>query len=138
MPIYDYLCDKCGHISEHIHGINENPEMNCHLCEGGVARRIISASGQYLGNLDSPWTRSSAEALLDREVAKHSKDPIERALYENPNRENLNRYMKHKGLVIAENINGAPPVYRRPEEVDTRKLGDELYRRHRERKRLEV
>ena len=115
MPIYVYECDKCGDQTEHILSIHADPQMNCHKCEGGVARRIIVASGQYCANQDSPWVRSSAAALLDPDIARKSHDPIERRLAETPNRENLKAYMKHKGLRIAENEKGGPPVYRKPE-----------------------
>ena len=42
MPIYEYICKKCGVVSEQIHGMSETPRVKCEKC-GGVSERKISS-----------------------------------------------------------------------------------------------
>ncbi|MBE0603443.1 MAG: hypothetical protein IH611_07420 [Deltaproteobacteria bacterium] len=44
MPIYEYICKKCGSISERIHGMNENPSVKCGSCGGKSERKISSGA----------------------------------------------------------------------------------------------
>ena len=41
MPTYEYRCKECGHIFEKLHGMSEEPEVECSRC-GEEAERIIS------------------------------------------------------------------------------------------------
>ena len=41
MPTYDYRCNKCDEVTEHIHLMSENPEIKCPNC-GDVLERMIS------------------------------------------------------------------------------------------------
>lgn len=43
MPIYEYKCTKCGHVSEVIAGFSANGTRKCEKC-GALAKRLISAS----------------------------------------------------------------------------------------------
>jgi hypothetical protein len=133
IKVFDYECDSCGRIVEHIIDLEREGVKSCRC--GGVMKRIISFGRP---SVNETWTRDSAAALLDMEIARRSSDPIERALALTPNRENLQRYMKAKNLRFAENEKGAPPVYRRPEEPDLNKIVDKLYNKHRERNRIEL
>ena len=40
MPTYDYACQNCGVVEEHIHGMNETPEIKCGC--GTVMEKIFS------------------------------------------------------------------------------------------------
>ena len=40
MPLYEYLCDKCGHRFEIKQGIKDDPIIKCPECKGKV-RRVI-------------------------------------------------------------------------------------------------
>lgn len=44
MPTYEYRCEACEHVFEVFHGINENPEIVCPVCEKtDQVERLISA-----------------------------------------------------------------------------------------------
>ena len=47
MPIYEYMCKKCGSITERIHGMNESPSVKCESC-GAKTERKISSGGFIL------------------------------------------------------------------------------------------
>lgn len=134
MPIYEYECDKCGARSEHIHSIHEVLNLNCHLCEGGKIVKIIAASGQYLGNQDAPWTRSVLEVVDKENPARHVQEFVK-----NPNRSTYKAWMKGEGLrPMDSNVNGAPPVYKKPPPPDTSRLRREVAERHMQRRRIEI
>jgi len=44
MPLYDYKCEKCGHIFEVMQNISAEPLKFCPQCKGPI-RRLISAAG---------------------------------------------------------------------------------------------
>jgi putative FmdB family regulatory protein len=50
MPIYEYMCRKCGAITEKIHGMNENPAVKCEACGGKAERKISGASFHLKGS----------------------------------------------------------------------------------------
>jgi len=43
MPVYDYLCDHCGHAFSATGGFNDPPLAACPQC-GAVPRRLIGAT----------------------------------------------------------------------------------------------
>ena len=47
MPIYEYKCSKCGHISEAWQKFSDQPLNTCELC-GGPVRKIISQNTFHL------------------------------------------------------------------------------------------
>jgi len=55
MPTYDYRCEKCDHVFEEFHGMTEDPEIKCPLCDsvskkmiGGGLGIIFKGSGFYV------------------------------------------------------------------------------------------
>jgi len=48
MPIYEYMCDKCGHTFDQLQKINEAPITLCPVCANNTARRLISAAAFQL------------------------------------------------------------------------------------------
>ncbi|MBI5399206.1 zinc ribbon domain-containing protein [Candidatus Saganbacteria bacterium] len=44
MPLYDYKCEKCGHIFEVMQKITAEPLKFCPECKGPI-KRLISAVG---------------------------------------------------------------------------------------------
>ena len=44
MPIYEYVCRKCGEVTEKIHGMNETPAVKCEACGGKAERKISSGA----------------------------------------------------------------------------------------------
>ena len=45
MPLYEYECERCGHVFEQQHGMNEEPVSQCPECSGEVFQRISGGSG---------------------------------------------------------------------------------------------
>jgi putative FmdB family regulatory protein len=48
MPIYEYLCDKCGHEFEREQRITEEPVKTCPECRARKVQRLISRTGFVL------------------------------------------------------------------------------------------
>ena len=47
MPIYEYQCVKCGHVTEALQKFSDPPLRACELCHGRV-KRLISQSTFHL------------------------------------------------------------------------------------------
>jgi len=45
MPIYEYRCQKCGHIFEEFVRFGDEPELKCPRCGSTEARKAISLFG---------------------------------------------------------------------------------------------
>jgi len=70
MPIYEYKCGKCGHITEAWQRFSDPPLDTCDVC-GGSVKKIISqntfhlkGSGWYLTDYAS---RSSGKESVNKE-----------------------------------------------------------------------
>jgi putative FmdB family regulatory protein len=48
MPIYEYLCEKCGHEFEREQRITEDPVKTCPACRAKKVRRLISRTAFVL------------------------------------------------------------------------------------------
>lgn len=44
MPIYEYLCDSCGHHFEMLQKVNDEPTAQCPNCEQSQVKRLVSAT----------------------------------------------------------------------------------------------
>ncbi len=88
MPLYEYLCKKCGHRFEEIRKFSDKQPTKCPEC-GGVIEQVISApavqfkgSGWYVtdyakkGSSGSSGS-SSSEGDSSSKDAKESKDTKE-------------------------------------------------------------
>ena len=42
MPIYEYLCDTCGHTIEVLQGLSDPAPEECPTGDGGTLKRILS------------------------------------------------------------------------------------------------
>ena len=51
MPLYEYVCEKCGHKSEFRQSIHDAPVMACSKCSGKLRRIISGGSGFILKGL---------------------------------------------------------------------------------------
>ncbi len=47
MPIYEYVCGKCGHEFEVIQSFSDKPATRCEKC-GGRVRKLVSQSSFHL------------------------------------------------------------------------------------------
>lgn len=131
MPLYDHECQECKKIFEAFAGLEEQ-EVDCSC--GAKAHRIISVSGQYLGNVDTPWIRSVLDVVDRENPAKHVQEFVR-----NPNRRTYQAWMKGEGIRPMDHTErGAPPTASRRGQQDMRPMVDYLFRRHRERRAVEV
>jgi len=64
MPVFEYECGECQHITEEIHTISENVrETTCEKC-GAPASRIVSLSSFHL--VGSGWCRDGYTLAKDK------------------------------------------------------------------------
>lgn len=54
MPIYEYICDACGHEFEKEQKITDNPIKKCPKCSKMKVKRLIS-KGQSFQLLGGGW-----------------------------------------------------------------------------------
>ena len=82
MPLYEYLCKKCGHVFEKIVKFSDRPIKKCPEC-GGVVEQTISApavqfkgSGWYVTDYakKSQSSSSSSDGGKDSKESKDTKD----------------------------------------------------------------
>lgn len=135
MPIrlYDFECPNCEKVYEAFADVDETTQ-ECKFC-GHEAKRIISiGSSVYLGNDSAVWTRSVLEVVDKENPARHVQEFVK-----NPNRSTYKAWMKGEGLrPMDSNVNGAPPVYKKPPPPDTSRLRREVAERHMQRRRIEI
>jgi putative FmdB family regulatory protein len=79
MPIYEYQCNKCNHVFEIFHKVDEEVTAACPSCLGS-ARKIISASnfvlkgsGFYVN--DYPSSNRNAGKKAEREATEKPAPP---------------------------------------------------------------
>ena len=53
MPIYEYLCEACGHRQEALQKISDKPLTDCEACQQPALKKMISAAGFRLSG--SGW-----------------------------------------------------------------------------------
>ena len=42
MPIYEYKCQDCGHVEEHLMKLSDPPPRHCVKCEGSQLEKLMS------------------------------------------------------------------------------------------------
>lgn len=90
MPIYDYLCDSCGHEFEAF-GNHEDTHTKCPEC-GESSHRLCTCTGGHMSNEDAAWIRSVKE-VVDKDGGAHCQ-----AFLKDPTRSNYKNWMKGEGL----------------------------------------
>jgi putative FmdB family regulatory protein len=74
MPIYEYICDNCGHRFESLRSINDDSGMHCLKCNNN-ARRIYSSVPFIFGG--TRWVgeikKESESSLKDKTSSDKSK-----------------------------------------------------------------
>jgi putative FmdB family regulatory protein len=80
MPLYEYLCKKCGHRFEEIRKFSDKQPKKCPEC-GGVIEQVISApavqfkgSGWYVTDYAKKGTGSTASAASGSSSEDGGKD----------------------------------------------------------------
>ena len=73
MPLYEYLCDACGHRFEVIRKFSDAPLETCPKCGGHVQKLIASPAIQFKG---SGWyiTDYAKKGTVDASKSGDSKD----------------------------------------------------------------
>jgi putative FmdB family regulatory protein len=80
MPLYEYVCQKCGERIEVIRKHSDPPYTHCPKC-GGELRKLISSSaiqfkgsGFYKTDYATPAKSESSESKADSKSDTKSKD----------------------------------------------------------------
>ena len=72
MPIYEYVCDNCGHDLEVIQKVSEEPLLCCPSCEQDALRKKISAAGFRLKG--GGWYETDFKSGKKKNVSASDKD----------------------------------------------------------------
>lgn len=59
MPIYEYLCDSCGHTIEVLQGLSDPAPEECPTGDGGTLKRILSVHN--IGGVATGFEAASCE-----------------------------------------------------------------------------
>lgn len=60
MPIYEYQCSHCSHLSAHIQRMNDEPLIHCSRCDKDSLTKLISKASFKMaagGAVDSGVSR---------------------------------------------------------------------------------
>ena len=71
MPLYDYQCEKCEHIVEVMHGVNDTGPARCERCGGPMRKLMSSPSIHFKG---SGWAKKDALAGRSSGTPKSATD----------------------------------------------------------------
>jgi putative FmdB family regulatory protein len=88
MPLYEYLCKKCGHRFEKLRMFSDKPFKKCPECGGAVEQLISASSVQFKGSgwyatdypkkgSSAPSSSSSSESDSSSKEASEAKDSKE-------------------------------------------------------------
>jgi len=68
MPIYEYVCNECGHQLEALQKISDAPLQVCPACEKNGLKKKISAPGFRLSG--SGWYETDFKSKNQKNIAK--------------------------------------------------------------------
>jgi len=77
MPLYEYLCKKCGHVFEKIVKFSDKPIKKCPECGGAVEQTISAPAVQFKGSgwyLTDYAKKSQSSASSSSDGGKDSKE----------------------------------------------------------------
>lgn len=60
MPIYDYVCESCGHVMEVAHGIHAQGPAECPECGGTLAKVFAPPTFHFRG---SGWAKKDRRSV---------------------------------------------------------------------------
>ena len=60
MPIYDYVCETCGHVMEVIHGIDAEGPRECPQCGGPMSKAFAAPTFHFKG---SGWAKKDRKSV---------------------------------------------------------------------------
>jgi putative FmdB family regulatory protein len=77
MPIYEYLCEKCGSHTEVIQKVNDEPLKRCQKCRGKLQKVVsrtsfqLKGGGWYLSDYSrksSPETKEKSDNSTEKKT----------------------------------------------------------------------
>ena len=68
MPIYEYVCNQCGHKLEALQKLNDTPLLECPVCEKAALKKKISAPGFRLSG--SGWYETDFKSNNQKNLSK--------------------------------------------------------------------
>jgi len=76
VPIYDYVCSNCGHLTEVVHGIHESGPKFCPNCgaEGTMTKAFAPPTIHFKGSGWAKKDRSSAASSRSSSSSSSKKD----------------------------------------------------------------
>jgi putative FmdB family regulatory protein len=76
VPIYDYVCSNCGHLTEVVHGIHETGPKFCPNCgaEGTMTKAFAPPTIHFKGSGWAKKDRSSAASGRSASSSSSKKD----------------------------------------------------------------
>jgi putative FmdB family regulatory protein len=73
MPVYEYLCEKCGHEFEREQRITADPIKTCPECRGRRVKKLISQTSFVLKG--GGWYSDLYSSSSDKKGEKSEKSP---------------------------------------------------------------
>ncbi|HTY84315.1 MAG TPA: zinc ribbon domain-containing protein [Silvibacterium sp.] len=75
MPLYEYLCKKCGHRFEKIQKFSDKPVRKCPECGGAVEQVVSAPAVQFKGSgwYVTDYAKKSSAPASSSESGKESK-----------------------------------------------------------------
>ena len=68
MPIYEYVCEQCGHALEALQKMSEAPLRDCPACESDALKKKVSAPGFRLSG--SGWYETDFKSSNQKNLSK--------------------------------------------------------------------
>ncbi len=68
MPIYEYVCNECGHQLDALQKMSDTPLLECPACEKEGLKKKISAPGFRLGG--SGWYETDFKSSNQKNLSK--------------------------------------------------------------------
>ena len=72
MPIYDYVCESCGHVMEIAHGIHAQGPTECPECGGTLAKVFAPPTIHFRGSGWAKKDRRSVSGPVKKKAAEPS------------------------------------------------------------------
>jgi putative FmdB family regulatory protein len=82
MPIYEYLCENCGHLFEELQTMKEEPLVTCPNCGKDTLKRLIGTgtgiifkgSGFYLTDYKNKKSNPAESSAKDKSDVSSKKE----------------------------------------------------------------
>lgn len=71
MPIYDYVCESCGHVMEVVHGHDAEGPRECPQCGGPMAKAFAAPTVHFKG---TGWAKKDRKSVSGPVKAKPATD----------------------------------------------------------------